>query len=85
VLFNQKFVTKISKIWFGIRDLEKNLFQIPDPEHNLIFSKKNLQDQLYRIELCMAWHLPKSILYKSQDGCGSEVREDEKTAVEVRP
>jgi hypothetical protein len=35
----------------------------------------------------MAWldNLPKSILYKSQDGCGSEIREDEETAVDVSP
>jgi hypothetical protein len=31
--FNQKFVTKLSKIWVGIRDPGSgiNLFQIPDP------------------------------------------------------
>jgi len=28
-LLNQKLGIKLSKIWFGIRDLEKNLFRIP--------------------------------------------------------
>ncbi len=80
------------KYGFEIRDLEKTysgsrVKKAPDSRipNTATVSNKSLQGQLYCIALCMAWHLPKSILYKSQDGCGSEVREDEETAVQVRP